>query len=548
MTPAALPSNENERLARLRGLNVLDSKAQEAFDDITQLAAAICGTPIALLSLVDEGRQWFKARVGLEVAQTGRDFALCAHAILAPGQIMEVPDALQDTRFHDNPLVVGEPGIRFYAGAPIVTAEGLALGTVCVIDTEARTLTDVQRRSLQSLSRQVMYLLEQESERFIDASLQAMPNQGETAYLTALSKTSLELKSYVDKDYVYRFVNDTHLTYWARERSDVINKPVSEVMGESQFQQTVKPRLDQALDGHVLSYRALIDFPGKGKRHVEVSYLPSKDENGVVVGVVARIIDIEPLVRKESQLRDTISMLEQKTMEQERFIQVVSHDLREPINTINNFSALISEDADAVLSDSAKRYLALVRSGGQRMAILLDDLSKYLRLERPDLDLRPVDLSDLAMQVREDLTAAIERVDGRLEFGHLPITMGDVSLLRVLVQNLVANGLKFHRDGVPPRIVILASHTPESTLIQVTDNGIGIPGNQLENIFEAFRRLNLRRKFDGSGLGLSICQRIASLHGGVISAKSEEGKGSCFTLALPRWQPAMNERAGDEYL
>jgi len=155
MQTAQLPANEVERLAALRRTNLLDSEPDPDFDDIARLASVICGTPIALVSLVDEQRQWFKARVGLDATETPRDVAFCAHAIL-DDQVFEVPDAHIDPRFHDNPLVTGGPRVRFYAGAPLVTADGLALGTLCVIDHDPRMLSDAQRESLAALSRQVV--------------------------------------------------------------------------------------------------------------------------------------------------------------------------------------------------------------------------------------------------------------------------------------------------------------------------------------------------------------------------------------------------------
>ena len=157
---APLPENEAHRLAILRDYNVLDSLPEQIFDDLTLLAAQICQTPIALITLVDEDRQWFKSKIGLSATETSRDVAFCAHAILNVGEVMEVRDAQLDPRFADNPLVTADPHIRFYAGAPLVTPDGLALGALCAMDRVPRELSHEQKAALSALSRTVVAQLE----------------------------------------------------------------------------------------------------------------------------------------------------------------------------------------------------------------------------------------------------------------------------------------------------------------------------------------------------------------------------------------------------
>lgn len=152
--------NEASRLVALEKLGVLDTLPEQAYDDIVALAMRICEVPIALVSLIDRERQWFKACIGLDVRETHRDAAFCAHAILRPDDLFIVEDATKDERFSENPLVVGGPEIRFYAGAPIVTEDGYALGTVCVIDTVPRMLSEEQQRGLKALARQTAALLQ----------------------------------------------------------------------------------------------------------------------------------------------------------------------------------------------------------------------------------------------------------------------------------------------------------------------------------------------------------------------------------------------------
>ena len=156
---APIPQNEKKRLKVLWQYEVLDTVPEEVFDDLTELAARICEAPIALISLVDEKRQWFKSKVGVTVSETSRDFSFCAYAI-TQSDLFIVPDATQDERFANNPLVTSDPKIRFYAGAPLITPDGHALGTLCVIDKVPRELRPEQKQALRILARHVVSQLE----------------------------------------------------------------------------------------------------------------------------------------------------------------------------------------------------------------------------------------------------------------------------------------------------------------------------------------------------------------------------------------------------
>ncbi|MDO6474810.1 ATP-binding protein [Alteromonas sp. 1_MG-2023] len=183
MIQPPLPENEEARLAELLSYGILDTESETLFDDITSLASEICDTPIALISLVDPDRQWFKSKVGLDASETHRNISFCGHAIL-DDELMEINDTHRDERFHDNPLVTGPPNIRFYAGTPLITPEGYALGTLCAIDSEPKRLSKMQKSALTTLGKSVMAHLELRKQNLVLRQMNTLKSK----YLTDISR------------------------------------------------------------------------------------------------------------------------------------------------------------------------------------------------------------------------------------------------------------------------------------------------------------------------------------------------------------------------
>lgn len=185
-------SDEAARQRALDTYHIVDTLPEAAYDDIVRVASALCDAPVALLSLIDRDRQWFKASVGMDGTAMPRELAFCDHAIATPGRLTEVPDARQDPRFTGNPLVAGPPALRFYAGMPLVTPHGYAIGTVCVLDLRPRALSDVQRNALAALARLTMNLLDgRQRERELERA--ALLDGADAAAASALPPPELGL-------------------------------------------------------------------------------------------------------------------------------------------------------------------------------------------------------------------------------------------------------------------------------------------------------------------------------------------------------------------
>ena len=217
MIKPQIPDNEEERLKALKEYQILDTLPEALYDDITKIASQICETPIALISLIDDKRQWFKSHHGLGVSETDKDLAYCAHAINDPGEILEVPDAYKDERFHDNPLATGEPYVRFYAGAPLQDDLGFTLGTLCVIDHEPKQLSNGQKESLWALSRQVVALLKLRRENLQRRQI----DEDFTDLIDHLG------------DGVFELDEDGKCTYANTKMLEMLNRDLNEVMNTS---------------------------------------------------------------------------------------------------------------------------------------------------------------------------------------------------------------------------------------------------------------------------------------------------------------------------
>ncbi len=251
---------------------------------------------------------------------------------------------------------------------------------------------------------------------------------------------------------------------------------------------------------------------------------------GQVIGCTLSLMDITDL--KRTQLR-----LEQSNRELENFASVASHDLQEPLRKIQTFSDRLRTACAASLSPEGRDYLERMNNAAARMRTLINDLLAYSRASKAQPFTR-VDLTQIAREVLGDLEAVTEQTQASISLGELPVLEADPVQMRQLLQNLLSNALKFQREGVAPSVSIRGTADPEGRWLElrVEDNGIGFEEKYLGRIFNLFQRLHGRGRYEGTGIGLAICRKIAERHGGSIRACSTPGQGSTFIVTLPLYQ------------
>jgi PAS domain S-box-containing protein len=251
-----------------------------------------------------------------------------------------------------------------------------------------------------------------------------------------------------------------------------------------------------------------------------------------IVGFTVILTDVTEL--KRTQLR-----LEQSNRELESFAYVASHDLQEPLRKIQTFGERLKTKCAASLSPEGRDYIERMQGAAGRMRRLIDDLLSFSRVSSKAQPFCRVDLSVVAREVLTDLETAIEQSGAAISLGELPVLEAEALQMRQLLQNLLGNALKFRREGVAPSISIRGIVEPRSQVCElvVEDNGIGFEEKYVDRIFDVFQRLHGRGQYEGTGIGLAICRKIAERHGGSIGARSTPGAGSAFIVTLPLRQP-----------
>jgi PAS domain S-box-containing protein len=532
--------HEEKRLQALQRYGILDTPPESEYDDLVQLAARMCGVPIALISLVDSERQWFKAITGLPgVKETERCISFCTFAI-EQEQVFVIEDATKDARFAACPLVEGAPYIRFYAGVPIQSEDGFNLGTLCVIDRVPHVLSEDQRRGLLALKRQVELLLrlrlqvKQTQER----DRQLMESSGDAVFL--LDDAGRVVES-----------NPVAAQLLEREPSALLGTSFEELAPESEREPLRK---------------ALQTLLARGSVRVEVGLRSARGER-VVLDLSATLQEVGSSRRLLVVGHDLTAKrrLEQQSIQNDRLASVgalaagIAHEINNPIAyVLSNLSYLQGWRDDlerqlaalpgfpAHLADvlvEAQEVLAESLDGCKRIRDIVRDMRYFSHA--PDESLAPVDVNaslDFVLRMAQTelkRTAKLEK-----DYGvELPAVFASEGRLSQVFLNLVINALQAMQPGAPQRHTLRVRTSSEDGFVRVdvSDTGHGIPPEVLPRIFDPF--FTTKPAGSGTGLGLSISHSLVQKMGGELRVHSEQGQGTTFSLLLPMGERALESPA-----
>ena len=542
------PTNEKERLFALDAYEILDTDPEEEFDGITELAAEILEVPVALVSLVDGTRQWFKSNRGLDISQTPREISFCGH-VVASGAPLIVEDAQRDARFSDNPLVTDEPRVRFYAGVPLQTADGFTLGSLCAIDHEPKVPTAKQLRMMNLLAQQVVDQMDaRRNRKALAAKHVAMMETSRR--LAALFEGMVEGVVFRGPDGVIRAVNAAASRIFGLA-------PRALIGADSLSPQTTLSLRVVHPDGSAFPIEAwpstLARSSGETVTNVLIGIYRPDDSFAWVrmtatplrepadeapFAVITTYYDVTAL--------EAAKAIEDRLKRQERLVTTgtlaagVGHEINNPLSFIlaNLDFALDELRAIAGGSPSARvteviGVLEDARDGGERVRKIVRGLRSMAR----GTDDAPVP-TNLRRVVEMSINMAAHEIRAKatldLRLTETPLVLTDEARLSQVFVNLLVNAAQAFPSGDVERnrIVVTSDVEPDGRIrVTVTDNGPGIPLDVQARIFDPF--FTTKAVGEGTGLGLSISQSIVTALQGELHVTSRVGEGASFRVVLP---------------
>jgi PAS domain S-box-containing protein len=552
MKEAPIPQNEKERLLSLHKLGLLDTKSEERFDRITRTAIKIFNVPISTLTLVDAKREWFKSCVGLPAKEGERAISFCGHALLA-NNVFAIPDTKKDKRFFDNPMVTGKPFIRFYAGVPIVNADGQRIGVFCIKDKKPRKFSKEDKEILKNLaswaeleinSRNLsLALLEGKrlqkkiTQQFNEAEKAKAKNE---AVLASVGDGMIVVNK--NREIIFFSKSAEEMTGW--KSGDVIGHHTSELVDIEDENGNPVPAEKRPIHLALSTHKKITTTT------IKIYYLVLKDGRKFPATMTAT-----PVVYNKKTIGAVLifrDVTKEKEMDQAKteFISLASHQLKTPPSAIKLLVERLLGGKIGELTLKQKEYVNDICSSNQRMIDLVNTLLNVSRIELGAFAVK-VEKKDpcvIIESVLSELKPIVDKKSLKLKYisPEASISMMlDEPLFRMVINNLVVNAVHYTKEGgkigVECKIIQKGQKLGEKTLeavcfaVLVSDNGYGIPAIEQGKIFtKLFRANNAKeRETDGSGLGLYIVKSILDNSGGSVWFTSKENQGSTFYVVLP---------------
>lgn len=521
-TKFPVPANETQRLRALRRYDILHSLREDEFDRITELASLICGMPISLVSLIDKDRQWFKSKIGMEGEDVDRTLAFCQYTIME-NKLLEIKDATLDNRFKDYALVATGPQLRYYAGVPLIDSDGYALGTVCVIDFQPNQLNDKQKYALEPLSKEVMQLIRERSQK------EKLRN------FEKLFNFSNDLICIAGPDGYFKEANPAFGQLLRWQQAELLAKPFIEFIHPDDREKT-REELQRLQRGQV-TVNFIVRVATSDDRYKTLQWTVTPEPKTGNLYAIGR--DITLLLLQQQQLENARQQAEQASIAKSEFLANMSHEIRTPLNGVIGFTDLVLKTS---LSDIQQQYLVIVNQSANALLGIINDILDFSKIEagKLELEVEKCDLCELGAEASDIITYQIQTKGLELLLNLAPdlprfIWADSIRLKQVLV-NLLSNAAKFTEKGeIELKITALGFRANKARIrFNVRDTGIGIKPERQQKIFEAFAQEDgsTTKKYGGTGLGLAISNRLLGMMGSRLELYSRPGEGSTFFFDL----------------
>lgn len=530
MRTAPPPPDEQARLRAVRATGLLDSAPEESFDEIVRLATLLCRTPYGHLSLVDEGRVFFKAHLHFPLRETPREGSFSAWCILS-AEAQAVPDTFTDERFAGSPSLRHDPPVRFFAGAPLVDAQGHRLGALCVLDTVPHMRDEVPLDALSILARQASAHI----------ALRASQAQQERAH-AELSRTLLEL---ADREARLEAVLDTAaegiVTIDATGTIQTFNRAAERIFGwaaEEARGRNVSVLMPEPDHSRHDAYLRRYLETGEGRIIGRGREVTGRRKDGTVFPLYLAVSEVRSGADDRlfaGILRDLTELKEAERLKSE-FVSVASHELRTPLASLKGSLGLLEGGAAGPLSAEAQELVRIARANVDRLVRLSSDILDLGRIQagRYALVLSPLSARELAEAAASTLRPLAEEAGVRLRLETCEARLvGDRDRLLQVLVNLLANAVKFSPGGAQVAVRVLPAQG--RVRFEVRDQGPGIAPEDVARLFHRFVQLDGsdRRRAGGTGLGLAIAKALVEQHGGSIGVATAPGEGSTFFFEVP---------------